>query len=125
MNCNNAGFEYNCRRGLNNIFILLIGGIPIAMPTVLSITLAVGARQLTKDKAIATRIITIKELGGVAILYDDATGTLTTNKLTIDKATIVLMVPCLPTMLCSLSEGAYPLISLERPHLSYHPSHPP
>jgi magnesium-transporting ATPase (P-type) len=102
----------------------LIGGIPIAMPTVLSITLAVGARQLTKDKAIATHIIAIKELGGVTILYDDTTGTLITNKLTIDKATIVLTVPCLLTMLCSLSEGAYPLISLERPRLLHHPSHP-
>jgi magnesium-transporting ATPase (P-type) len=94
------------------------------MPTVLSITLTVGAQQLAKDKAIATCIIAIKGLDSVTILYNDTTSTLTTNKLTIDKATIVLTVPCLPMMLCSLSEGVCPLISLKRPHLSHHLSHP-
>jgi len=83
-----AGFKYNYRRGLNNILVLLIGGIPIAMPTVLSVTLAVGAQQLAKHKAIVTRITAIEELAGVTILCSDKTGTLTTNKLTIDKSTI-------------------------------------
>ena len=83
-----AGFKYSYRRGLNNILVLLIGGIPIAMPTVLSVTLAVGAQQLAKHKAIVTRITAIEELAGVTILCSDKTGTLTTNKLTIDKATI-------------------------------------
>ena len=83
-----AGFRYNYRRGLNNILVLLIGGIPIAMPTVLSVTLAVGAQQLAKHKAIVTRITAIEELAGVTILCSDKTGTLTTNKLTIDRATI-------------------------------------
>ncbi|KAG0693733.1 hypothetical protein DFH29DRAFT_816042 [Suillus ampliporus] len=83
-----AGFRYTYRRGLNNILVLLIGGIPIAMPTVLSVTLAVGAQQLAKHKAIVTRITAIEELAGVTILCSDKTGTLTTNKLTIDRATI-------------------------------------
>jgi hypothetical protein len=43
--------------------VLLIGGIPIAMPTVLSVTLAVGAQQLAKHKAIVTRITAIEEVG--------------------------------------------------------------
>lgn len=80
-----ADFRYSYRRGLNNILVLLIGGIPIAMPTVLSVTLAVGAQQLAKHKAIVTRITAIEELAGVTILCSDKTGTLTTNKLTIDK----------------------------------------
>ncbi|KAI6116395.1 hypothetical protein F5141DRAFT_662917 [Pisolithus sp. B1] len=83
-----AGFRYSYRDGLNNILVLLIGGIPIAMPTVLSVTLAVGAQQLAKHKAIVTRITAIEELAGVTILCSDKTGTLTTNKLTIDKETI-------------------------------------
>ncbi|KAI6108596.1 hypothetical protein EDD16DRAFT_69507 [Pisolithus croceorrhizus] len=83
-----AGFRYSYRDGLNNILVLLIGGIPIAMPTVLSVTLAVGAQQLAKHKAIVTRITAIEELAGVTILCSDKTGTLTTNKLTIDKQTI-------------------------------------
>ena len=83
-----AGFRYQYRRGLNDILVLLIGGIPIAMPTVLSVTLAVGATQLAKYKAIVTRITAIEELAGVTILCSDKTGTLTTNKLTIDRNTI-------------------------------------
>ncbi|KAH9478259.1 ATPase 6, plasma membrane-type [Psilocybe cubensis] len=83
-----AGFRYSYRRGLDNILVLLIGGIPIAMPTVLSVTLAVGAQQLAKYKAIVTRITAIEELAGVTILCSDKTGTLTTNKLTIDRNTI-------------------------------------
>lgn len=78
-------FHYSYRQGLDNILVLLIGGIPIAMPTVLSVTLAVGAQQLAKYKAIVTRITAIEELAGVTILCSDKTGTLTTNKLTIDK----------------------------------------
>ncbi|WVR06611.1 plasma-membrane proton-efflux P-type ATPase [Kwoniella sp. DSM 27419] len=81
-------FKYSYRRGLNDILVLLIGGIPIAMPTVLSVTLAVGAQQLAKHKAIVTRITAIEELAGVTILCSDKTGTLTTNKLTIDKENV-------------------------------------
>jgi len=81
-------FHYSYRQGLDNILVLLIGGIPIAMPTVLSVTLAVGAQQLAKHKAIVTRITAIEELAGVTILCSDKTGTLTTNKLTIDKALV-------------------------------------
>ncbi|KAJ7639564.1 plasma membrane H+-transporting ATPase [Roridomyces roridus] len=88
-----AGFRYDYRRGLDNILVLLIGGIPIAMPTVLSVTLAVGAQQLAKHKAIVTRITAIEELAGVTILCSDKTGTLTTNKLTIDRETVVSYTP--------------------------------
>jgi H+-transporting ATPase len=83
--CLYAGFRYKYRRGLNDILVLLIGGVPIAMPTVLSMTLAVGAQQLAKHKAIVTRITAIEELAGVTILCSDKTGTLTTNRLTIDR----------------------------------------
>ncbi|EDR02588.1 plasma membrane H+-transporting ATPase [Laccaria bicolor S238N-H82] len=83
-----AGFRYRYRDGLDNILVLLISGIPIAMPTVLSVTLAVSAQQLAKYKAIVTCITTIEELAGVTILCSDKTGTLTTNKLTIDRNTI-------------------------------------
>ncbi|KAJ2334485.1 hypothetical protein GGI00_001833 [Coemansia sp. RSA 2681] len=77
------GFKYRYRRGMNNLLVLLIGGIPIAMPTVLSVTLAIGAKQLAEHKAIVTRISAIEELAGVTILCSDKTGTLTLNELTI------------------------------------------
>ncbi|KAJ1899744.1 hypothetical protein LPJ66_001917 [Kickxella alabastrina] len=53
------------------------------MPTVLSVTLAIGAKQLAEHKAIVTRISAIEELAGVTILCSDKTGTLTLNELTI------------------------------------------
>ncbi|KAG0354592.1 plasma membrane H+-ATPase [Gamsiella multidivaricata] len=83
-----AAFKYDYRRGINNLLVLLIGGIPIAMPTVLSVTLAIGARQLAEHKAIVTRMSAIEELAGVTILCSDKTGTLTLNELTIDMANV-------------------------------------
>ncbi|CAF1134558.1 unnamed protein product [Didymodactylos carnosus] len=83
-----AGFRYSYRRGINNLLVLLIGGIPIAMPTVLSVTLAIGAKQLSEKKAIVTHVTAIEELAAVTILCSDKTGTLTLNKLVIDKETI-------------------------------------
>lgn len=35
------------RDGINNLLVLLIGGIPIAMPTVLSVTMAIGSHKLS------------------------------------------------------------------------------
>lgn len=58
------------------------------MPTVLSVTLAIGANQLSQHKAIVTHITAIEELAAVTILCSDKTGTLTLNKLQIDKPTI-------------------------------------
>ena len=55
------------------------------MPTVLSVTLAIGAKQLSEHKAIVTHVTAIEELAAVTILCSDKTGTLTLNKLVIDK----------------------------------------
>ena len=63
--------------------VLTVAAIPVAMPTVLSVTMAVGARLLAGKKAIVSRLVAIEELAGVDVLCTDKTGTLTQNKLTL------------------------------------------
>ncbi|BFI30465.1 H+-transporting ATPase [Marchantia polymorpha subsp. ruderalis] len=73
------------REGIDNLLVLLIGGIPIAMPTVLSVTMAIGSHRLSQQGAITKRMTAIEELAGMDVLCSDKTGTLTLNKLSVDK----------------------------------------
>ncbi len=63
--------------------ILTVASIPVAMPAVLSVTMAVGAMALSKMKAIVSRLDSIEEMAGMDVLCADKTGTLTQNKLTL------------------------------------------
>ncbi|KAG7037560.1 Plasma membrane ATPase 4, partial [Cucurbita argyrosperma subsp. argyrosperma] len=74
------------RDGIDNLLVLLIGGIPIAMPTVLSVTMAIGSHRLSKQGAITKRMTAIEEMAGMDVLCSDKTGTLTLNRLTVDQS---------------------------------------
>lgn len=74
---------------LQFVLVLLVASIPVAMPTVFSITLALGALNLSKKKAIVSRLSSIEEMAGVDILCSDKTGTLTKNQLTLGDTTLI------------------------------------
>ncbi|CAI0555869.1 unnamed protein product [Linum tenue] len=80
------------RQGIDNLLVLLIGGIPIAMPTVLSVTMAIGSHKLSQQGAITKRMTAIEEMAGMDVLCSDKTGTLTLNKLSIDKNLIEVFI---------------------------------
>ena len=70
---------------LQFVLVLLVASIPVAMPAVFSITMALGALALSKQKAIVSKLSAIEEMAGVDILCSDKTGTLTKNQLTVDE----------------------------------------
>jgi len=63
--------------------VLTIAAIPVALPAVLSVTMAVGASYLAKKKAIVSKLVAIEEMAGMDILCSDKTGTITKNELTL------------------------------------------
>ncbi|KAI8551365.1 hypothetical protein RHMOL_Rhmol06G0180500 [Rhododendron molle] len=85
-----TAFSY--RDGINNLLVLLIGGIPIAMPTVcdtcnrLTSTLSAGTvLESYRSGTITKRMTAIEEMAGMDVLCSDKTGTLTLNRLTVDR----------------------------------------
>jgi H+-transporting ATPase len=68
---------------LQFVLVLLVASIPVAMPAVFSITMALGALALSKQKAIVSKLSAIEEMAGVDTLCSDKTGTLTKNQLTL------------------------------------------
>ncbi len=69
--------------------ILTVAAIPVALPAVLSVTMAVGAVRLAHMKAIVSRLVSIEEMAGMDILCSDKTGTLTKNALTLGDPVVI------------------------------------
>jgi H+-transporting ATPase len=69
--------------------ILTVAAIPVALPAVLSVTMAVGAVKLAGMKAIVSRLVAIEEMAGMDVLCSDKTGTLTRNQLSVGEPELV------------------------------------
>ena len=65
--------------------VLVVASIPVALPAVLSVTMAIGAMDLARRSAIVKHLKAIQELASVDTLCVDKTGTLTKNQLVVSK----------------------------------------
>jgi H+-transporting ATPase len=63
--------------------VVAIASIPVALPAVLSVTMAVGARRLARHEAVVSHLPAVEEMSGVDVLCADKTGTITRNELAI------------------------------------------
>jgi len=65
------------------VISLLLFAIPVALPAMIAVTLAVGSMELSKKGALITRLSAIEDAATMTTLCSDKTGTLTYNKLSI------------------------------------------
>jgi H+-transporting ATPase len=62
---------------------LTIASVPIALPMVMKVTLAVGAKEMAKEGGIVTHLTALEEIASMVVLCSDKTGTLTTASMTV------------------------------------------
>ncbi|KAF9114482.1 hypothetical protein BGX27_010712 [Mortierella sp. AM989] len=70
---------------LGPVLILAVAAIPVGLPTVMAVTMAVGARSLAAKQVIVKRLAAVEEMSSLSVLCSDKTGTLTLNELTFDE----------------------------------------
>eukprot|EP00633_Aureoumbra_lagunensis_P004203 CAMPEP_0197309350 /NCGR_PEP_ID=MMETSP0891-20130614/7923_1 /TAXON_ID=44058 ORGANISM="Aureoumbra lagunensis, Strain CCMP1510" /NCGR_SAMPLE_ID=MMETSP0891 /ASSEMBLY_ACC=CAM_ASM_000534 /LENGTH=686 /DNA_ID=CAMNT_0042794365 /DNA_START=26 /DNA_END=2087 /DNA_ORIENTATION=- len=66
---------------LTTILSILIASVPVALPVVMQVTLALGAGEMAKQQAIVTHLTAMQEIASMNVLCSDKTGTLTTAKI--------------------------------------------
>ncbi|CAE8599884.1 unnamed protein product [Polarella glacialis] len=65
-------------QALLGVLALIIGAVPIALPLVMQVTMAIGAASMAKRQAIVTHMTALQEIASMTVLCSDKTGTLTT-----------------------------------------------
>ena len=56
---------------LQFVLVLIVAAVPVAMPAVLSVTMALGAGKLAEEQAVVTKLSAVEEMAGVDILCSD------------------------------------------------------
>ena len=65
--------------------VLLIASVPVAMPTMFTINMALGAAALAKQGVLVTRLSATEDAATMDVLCADKTGTITMNKLFVEE----------------------------------------